>query len=142
MSALYNLNAEANLLGILIIENDIFTDIFKLNPEDFYDDKDKIIFANMKSLYSRGQKFDEVVLSTKMPGCDLAEAGGITYLMNLSQSVSTTKPVLSYARIIKDFALKRDIIKNNKLLEKDIESKSVSEISAFLETAASRLGDL
>lgn len=139
MSALYNLNAEANLLGILIIDNDIFTDILKLNPEDFYDDKNKIIFANMKSLYSRGQKFDEVVLSTKMPGCDLAEAGGITYLMSLSQSVSTTRTAVPYARIIKDFALKRDIIKNNKLLEKDIEGKSVSEISAFLETAASSL---
>lgn len=139
MGALYNLNAEANLLGILIIDNDIFADIPKLNPEDFYDDKNKIIFANMKALFSRGQKFDEVVLSTRMPGCDLLRAGGITYLMSLSQSVTTTRTAVSYARIIKDFALKRDIIKNNNMLEKDIEGKTISEIAASLEAAAGTL---
>lgn len=141
MSILYNENAEANLLGILIVDNDKFTDILDLKADEFYTDKHKILYSAMKALYSKGQKFDEVVLCTQLPREDLERIGGITYIMNLSQAVTTTRTACQYAKIIKENALKRDILGKCRLMEKNIENKSVEELEADLEEEINKINN-
>lgn len=139
MSILYNENAEANLLGILIVDNDKFTDIPDLKADDFYTDKHKILYSAMKALYSKGQKFDEVVLCTQLPREDLERIGGITYIMNLSQAVTTTRTACQYAKIIKENSLKRDILEKCRLVERNIENKSVEELESDLKEEINKI---
>ena len=141
MSILYNKNAETNLLGILIVDNDKFTDIPDFKADDFYIDKHKILYSAMKALYFKGQKFDEVVLCSQLSLEDLEKAGGITYIMNLSQAVTTTRTACQYARIIKENALKRNILEKCRLMEKNIEKKSIEELEADLEAQINKINN-
>lgn len=137
---LYSVEAELNLLGSLIVDNDKFIEIPDLIAADFYEDRNRILFTGMKSLYSKGTKFDEVVLYTALK-TELENAGGITYIMSLAGAVVSTLMVKEYANIIKDYALKRDILKLSQDIEKNIEKKPTNEIAASLEQEFNKINN-
>ena len=54
-----NLDAEASLLGSLIIDSDSFVKIAdQISAEDFYNDQHRLIFVAMRSLHDKRSPID------------------------------------------------------------------------------------
>jgi replicative DNA helicase len=135
-----NLDAEGSLLGSLLIDGESLTKISDiLQPDDFFDQKNKAIYAAMKALYDKRSPIDLLTLSEQLKSNDRLEAiGGASYLTELTNFVPTAAHVEQYAKIVAEKAIRRRLISASKdSAEVGFnESKSLQEL---IEEAESRL---
>lgn len=101
----HNLEAERSLLGSIIIDQDVLSDI-ELRPEDFYDHRNEKIAAAIRDLHARGAAVDVVTLMDSLNG--EIEA---TYLAELSATVPTSVHAKSYYEIVDRNAVLRGLVK-------------------------------
>ena len=82
----YNRDAEMALLGCLIIDNAILTELVGgLDEEDFYIESHKYIIRAIRQVFGGSQPVDLVTLSDELDGeGNLDKAGGIAYLTELA----------------------------------------------------------
>src|SRR6266545_1456151 len=107
----HNLDAEASILGGVLLRNDALNHIDTLVAEDFYDPKHREVFAAMKALEARSKPIDPVTLEEQLAGSGkLAAVGGLTFLSDLVGIVPTADNVEHYASIVKDKAAARRLI--------------------------------
>lgn len=129
---LYNAEAEASVLGAIIIDKDAIVKIADvLSVDDFYDQRHKHIFAAMTYLYEHHQPIDVLTLTNQLDAIGVKdEAGGAVYLTELTNFVPVAANVETYANLVAEKALRRRLIEVNKDLAglmKD-ESKSLNEL--------------
>lgn len=107
-----NLEAEASLLGCLMIDKDaIFKIADTLRPEDFYKDSHGLIYETMLELYARHEPIDILTLTSKLEEKNkLAAIGGRTYLAELGNTVATSAHVVYYSNIIQRKATLRRLL--------------------------------
>lgn len=107
-----NLDAEASLLGAILIDENVLTRISdKLAADDFYDPRHELIFGAMISLYERHKPVDLLTLSDELKKhSKLDDAGSAKYLGELSNQVPTAAHAESYAEIIAQNAMRRRLI--------------------------------
>ncbi|MDD4271407.1 MAG: replicative DNA helicase [Patescibacteria group bacterium] len=107
-----NLEAEASLLGCLMIDKDaIFKIADTLRPEDFYKDSHSLIYETMRDLYARHEPIDILTLSSKLEEKNKLEAvGGRTYIAELGNTVATSAHVVHYSSIIQRKATLRRLL--------------------------------
>lgn len=108
-----NIEAEEHFLGCLLIDKDAIVKVADIVTEnDFYKDAHKILFENIKELYSRHEPIDIVTLTNRLEEKNkLKESGGRAYLASLSNAVATSSHVIHYANIIQRKATLRRLIK-------------------------------
>ena len=127
-----SLEAEQSVIGSMIMDQDaIVTAMEILLQEDFYHKQYGILFDAMIELYSSGQPVDLVTLQNKLREKDVPpEVASLEYISDLVAAVPVTVNVASYAQIVKDKALLRQIIKVNQEIENDCYNgkESVTEI--------------
>ncbi len=115
-----NLEAERSVLGALLIDNDV---VFKisdiLNPEDFYKNEHKIIYEAMMDLSQNRQPIDVLTLTDLLEKRKkLKEVGGASYVSEVVNSTATSANVVSYAQIIRDRSVLRNLISSgSKIVE-------------------------
>lgn len=135
-----SLEAEASLLGSLLIDGDALTKIADmLQPEDFFDQKHRAIFTAIKTLYDKRSPIDLLTLSEQLKNNDRLDAiGGASYLTELTNFVPTAAHVEQYAQIVADKAIRRRLISASEgIVEVSFdENKSLQEL---IEEAESRL---
>jgi len=107
-----NIEAEASLLGCLMIDKDaIFKIADTLRPEDFYKDSHSLIYETMRELYTRHEPIDILTLSSKLEEKNKLEAvGGRTYIAELGNTVATSAHVAHYSNIIQRKATLRRLL--------------------------------
>jgi replicative DNA helicase len=107
-----NIEAEKEVLGSIIKDNKCLYDVIEIvKAEDFYKDIHNIIYTTMVNMFSKNIPIDMITLAN-MLGADKVQAvGGITYLSNLVGGIAATSNAKEYAKIIKQKADKRKIIK-------------------------------
>ncbi|MFZ5365286.1 MAG: replicative DNA helicase [Patescibacteria group bacterium] len=107
-----NLEAEQSLLGSLLIDKEAFLKIADIiDPEDFYRDRHRIIFEQMRKLYSNQEPIDFLTLSNALEENHLLEKiGGRSYLTELSNIVPTSSHAAHYANIIQKKATRRRLL--------------------------------
>ncbi len=107
-----NLEAEASLLGCLMIDKDaIFKIADTLRPEDFYKDANGLVFKAMRELYAHHEPIDILTLTGKLEEKNQLEAvGGRTYLAELGNMVATSSHVVHYSSIIQRKATHRRLL--------------------------------
>jgi len=107
-----SVDAEASLLGSLLIDGDALTKIGDMvNPEDFFDQKHAVIFKAMRSLYDKRAPIDLLTLSEQLKSTKrLDSIGGASYLTELTNYVPTAAHVEQYAHIVADKAIRRRLI--------------------------------
>lgn len=135
-----NLDAEASLLGAVLIDTDAIVKIADtVQPKDFYDDRHKRIYEAVLQLYERHSPIDVLTLSNQLKGSGLLDmVGGSSYITELTNFVPTAAHVEQYADIVSQKALRRRLIKASQ----DIvglgydEARSLQEL---IEDAESRL---
>lgn len=127
-----NLDAECSVIGSLLIDKDaIVTVAPMLIAKHFYKEAHELIFEAMLSLYENRDPIDLVTVTAALKKQkSLKKIGGSAYLASLVEKVPTSAHVEIYARIVKDAATKRELIRTATLLVEDSfdEARSVQEI--------------
>ena len=145
----HNLEAEQALLGCLLIDADIQTDVFaELKESDFYVSSHEYIYGAMLDLASQNLGIDFVTVSDKLDNeGNLESAGGIEYLTMLSQIVPSSANFRHYLEIVTRDGTNRRLIKSaseiilkaqyaqDKQETVSFAEKQVFDVSASIETS-------
>lgn len=113
-SAPHNLEAEQALLGAILFDNETYNRITPLlQDRHFFDPVHGRIFAACQELISRGELADGVTLKERFArDGGIMEIGGAVYLLKLMESAAPlTAQAQSYAELIYDLALRRELIR-------------------------------
>lgn len=110
-----DLEAERSVLGSLMLDTkaiNIVIDIIK--PEDFYNNKNQIIYQAMVDLYERSEPIDVLSVSSRLREKKKLEAvGGNSYLTDLVNYVPTASNVKHYADIVRKKGALRGLIESS-----------------------------
>lgn len=133
-----NLDAEASLLGSLIIDSDSFVKIAdQISAEDFYNAQHRLIFTAMRSLHDKRSPIDILTLSEQLKSSgELERIGGASYLTELTNFVPTAAHMEQYAEIVADKSVRRRLIKASQAIAAigSEENKSLQELIEESET--------
>lgn len=107
-----NLEAEKSVLGSMLMDKDAVINVAGfLRAEHFYDGKHGEIYAALVELFEAGQPVDIVTISDKLSSKNkLKQIGGRTYLTDLVSFVPTAAHAEEYGYIVRDNALRRNMI--------------------------------
>ncbi|OGL25302.1 replicative DNA helicase [Candidatus Saccharibacteria bacterium RIFCSPLOWO2_01_FULL_48_13] len=138
-----NVDAEASLLGSLLIDGDALTKIDDIvAAEDFFDQKHATIFKAMRVLYDKRSPIDLLTLSEQLKSQKRLDAiGGAGYLTELTNFVPTAAHVEQYARIVADKAIRRRLISASQEIA-DVGRDEDKGLEDLIEEAESKLFDV
>jgi len=133
-----NSEAEASLLGALLIDGDAIVKIAdNISAADFFEPRHQRIYEAISQLYENHEAIDVLTLTDRLrSNGHLDSAGGPAYLTELTNFVPTAAHVEQYADIVAQKALRRRLI----AASKDItglgydESKQLRELIEEAET--------
>ena len=135
----HNDEAEQSVLGAILIDKDaigLVTQI--LSPKDFYNDINGIIFDAMISLYEERKPIDAVTLSQKLKKNKDGEKVEASYILDLVNIVPTAANIEHYGQMIKEEAIKRNLISLGTQIAENAFKKE-SQIGELLERAESSI---
>lgn len=110
---LYNIEAEQIVLGKIIFDNDYFSRVSDyLKEEYFYEPAHQIIYKHISETIQRTAIIaDSVTLQNFFKNNEILGAiGGKSYLTEILSKSSGIFDVVSYAKIIQDLSLRRELI--------------------------------
>lgn len=104
--------AEESLLGALMIDARAIVRVADaLQPDDFYRQRNAIIYEAMLTLFNKSEPIDIISISEELKSKGrLTEIGGRSYLAQLTSGVPTASHVNSYAKIIRTKKVLRDLL--------------------------------
>jgi replicative DNA helicase len=108
-----NTDAEASLLGAVLIDSDAIVKIADhVAASDFYDERHQRIYEAITQLYEKHSPIDVLTLSDQLKNSGFLDfVGGGAYLTELTNYVPTAAHVEKYADIVAQKALRRRLIK-------------------------------
>lgn len=109
----YNPEAEAALLGCLIVDELVQGDILEsLYDEDFYLETHRVILAAMKRVFGARKAVDTVTLTDELSkDGNLEKAGGLQTITDLSNNLPSTANYKEYLSIVKRDAMNRSLMR-------------------------------
>ena len=135
-----NQDAEASLLGALLIDNDAIVKVADVvDYADFYDERFGTIYKAVKSLYDKHKPIDVLTLSDELKNSkELEKIGGANQLTELTNFVPTAAHVNQYAEIVASKAMRRRLIKASQEITNFGFDES-TELQDLIEKAESKL---
>jgi replicative DNA helicase len=135
----HNLDAEASILGGIILRNDVLSNLDILEVDDFYDMKHKIVFGAIRALEATAKPIDVVTLEVEIEKQGKLEAiGGIAFLGDLALRVPTADNVQAYAEIVQDKNQARKLmLASSEIAEKGYEDNL--EVRDYLDDAEAKI---
>ena len=108
----HNLDAEASLLGAMLLSRDAIADALELTAaEHFYKPSHGHVFEAICSLYSAGEPADPVTVAEALTRAGLLDQiGGPGLLLELQASTPATSSATKYASIVQEHATLRSLI--------------------------------
>lgn len=105
--------AEQSVIGSMLMDQEaVILASEKLNEDDFYNPRFKVLFAAIVSLYREGRPVDLVTLTEKLRENNVAEEiGSVEFISNIISSVPTSANIKYYAEIVEQKALLRKLIR-------------------------------
>lgn len=109
----HNDEAEQAVLGSILIDTEAIIRIAdKITPDDFYVEKHRLVYQAMTEIFSRKEPIDIVSLSNKLDEKNvLNDIGGRAFLISFTASVPTASNVEHYAKIVRQKATLRRLIR-------------------------------
>ncbi|WP_069650990.1 replicative DNA helicase [Caloranaerobacter ferrireducens] len=139
----HSIEAEQSVLGSMILDKDsIITAIEILRPDDFYKEAHKEIYEAILALNDKNEPVDLITLSEELKKRGTLEAiGGMTYLADLSEGISTTANIKHYCEIVEEKSILRKLIKaSDEIMSKGYEADE--EISSIIDLAEKKIFDI
>ncbi len=136
----YSEEAEASVLGAIIIDNDALTKIAdKLSSVDFYDQRHQRIYEAAVKLYEDRKPIDVLTLANQLKAVGVIDqVGGPAYLTELTNFVPTAAHVENYADLVAEKALRRRMIEVNKDIASLVLDES-KDLKALIEESEMQL---
>lgn len=135
-----NTEAEASLLGALLIDSDAIVKVAdQLAAQDFYEKRHERIYEAMNQLYERHDALDVLTLSDQLKNNGYLEmVGGASYLTELTNFVPTAAHVEQYAEIVAQKAMRRRLIGASQDMV-NLGFDETRQLSELIEEAETRL---
>ncbi|MFJ7935421.1 replicative DNA helicase [Sporosarcina sp. NPDC096371] len=136
----HNNEAEQSVIGAIFLEPQaLITAAELLISEDFYRIAHQKIFETMIILSDKGQAIDVVTVTEELSAKkELEDVGGISYLMEIANSVPTAANIAHYARIVEEKALLRRLIRVATSIVEDGYARE-DEVEALLSEAEKKM---
>ena len=135
----HNLDAEASVLGGVILRNEVLTHLETLEVDDFYDLRHKVVFQAIRNLEAIARPIDVVTLENEIEKQGKLDAiGGIAFLGELTLRVPTADNVIAYAEIVTEKHQARKL----SLAASDIHEKGYEdnlEVRDYLDEAEAKI---
>ena len=111
LNQLQSQNAEASVIGALILLNDSYDRISDvLSAQDFFHVQHQIIYKHIQRLAGEGKPFDVITLSESLKEAQLLdEAGGLSNLATIAKNTATADNIAAYADIVRKKAIRRKL---------------------------------
>jgi len=112
----HNLDAERAVLGAILLEGreTLPRVIELLKPSDFYTDAHRMAYQGMLALFDRGEPVDVLTLTEELRRSEQLQAvGGPAALALLVEQGSISAYLSSYASIVRDMAVLRELIQTS-----------------------------
>jgi replicative DNA helicase len=105
-------DAERAVIGAMLVSETAVASVAEqLAAEDFYSETNRIIYASMMRLYSRGERIDQITLASDLNSVgEFEKVGGRRYIFDIVESVPTASNASRYAEIVRGKALLRAVI--------------------------------
>src|SRR5215468_4044821 len=135
----HNVEAEASILGGIILRNDVLSQLDTIEVEDFYDNRHKVVFQAIRNLEATARPIDVVTLENEIEKLGKLEAiGGIAFLGELALRVPTADNVVAYAEIVADKHQARKLmLASGEILEKGYDDGL--EVRDYLDDAEAKI---
>ena len=139
----HNIEAEQSVLGSMILDREAIvaaTEI--LRSSDFYTEAHKEIYEAITDIFARDEPVDLITLSEELKKRNTLDSiGGIMYIANLSEGVSTTANIRYYCEIVEEKSILRKLIKaSNEIISKGYEDEE--KIENIMELAEKSIFDI
>lgn len=133
----HSTQAENSVIGGLLLDNRAIDPVSEiLGENDFYFRENREIFQFILKLASRKEPFDVITLSEAMveAGKDV-DGSTLAYLSALAKDTPSAANILSYARIVRDKADKRNLISiGSRIIEDATGEATTGEIISTVES--------
>ena len=139
MNIPHDRNAEEAVLGSLIIDPENYYQVAAVaSPADFYIHRNRWIFEAIGKLVQSQIDVDIITITAEVDRRG-EEWGGSGYLMSLMEKVPTSVNVVSYAKIVAEFATRRAIIEHaNKSASLAYSGDPIETVLTNLQESASK----
>ncbi len=137
-----NIEAERSLLGSMMIEKEaIFEAMNEVSKDSFYEDSHARIFQTIIEMNDKNKAVDIITITEELKKKKLLdEVGGAVYLTELIDSVATAANVEYYAKIVREKAFLRRLIRTaNKIIADSYSSDE--EVDNILDRAEQSILD-
>ena len=134
----HNIEAEQALLGCILIDVQIQSDILAIITEDdFYTDSHRNIYGAMLKIYKKSMPIDFVTLSDQLDRDKILDkVGGLEYITLLTNVVPSAANFKYYCDIIKSNSIRRKLITSGqKIIEDAYENEDKDGSLQFAEKA-------
>lgn len=132
----HNLEAEAALLGCIIIDGDIQSELLEtLKEDDFYQESDRLVFDAMRKVYGARKPVDVVTLTDMLEReGTLERAGGLQRITELAEITPSAANYKQYFEIVRRDAIRRSLIRAAKgIIEVSTAGTEAREVVAYAE---------
>src|SRR6185369_7896774 len=140
----HNLDAERAVLGAILLEGreTLPRVIELLKPSDFYTEAHRLTYQGMLALFNRSEPVDVLTLTEELRRSDQLEiAGGPAALALLVEQGSISAYLNSYASIVRDMAVLRELIQTSShIIAQAFEAKE--EVQTLVDDAERRIFSL
>ncbi len=136
----YSLEAEQSVLGAILIDPDRIRDIANtLKADDFYVESHRVIFSAMQELFLQSRHIDVVtILDMLTTSGNYTDAGSKDYVMVLAETVPSVSNIADYAKIIKDKAILRSLIRASEEIG-EMAYNAEGEVDRIVDTAEQKI---
>jgi len=138
-----SIEAEQSVIGSMIIDKTAIAQAAEgLKEEDFYRDSHKVIFKAIIKMFQKDMAVDLVTLLEYLKSTSqLENAGGATYVTEISGSVPTTANLSSYIKIVSEKSLLRRLIRaSTEIIESSYNEQG--NVEKVLDIAEKRIFDI
>lgn len=135
-----SLEAEQSVLGAVLLDKDAIVKVVELlHPEHFYRPQHALIFSAIVKLYEKRLPADLITLTSQLKEMgEYENVGGSGYLSTLVAFVPTSSNIEHYANIVKDKAVKRQLITTSNLIS-ELSYDQERDVKDLLDEAERRL---
>lgn len=137
----HSIEAEQMLIGCLLIDEDSYINIAGiLNELHFYRKEHQIIFHHVIKLKSNNRNVDAITLADSLTqNNQLEQIGGHDYINSLVDAVASSSNIKSYAEIIRDRYVLRELVKAGSNIAQDAYSPNGRDIDIILDEAEQKI---
>ena len=126
----HNTDAEQAILGSMMLDERVCEDVkLKLQPDDFYHHRHKIMYEGILALLEQGIGVDVTTVTSHLTDQKrLSEIGGVEYILTVFESVATTAHTDHYIEMVLEKSIAREIISRAQtLVEQGYDSATATQ---------------